>query len=67
MFNPEVAARGGSYYLPSFEAAARSLKVEPIAAPVRNDADIEAAITSLGREPRAASSSRQMRGKSLSA
>jgi putative ABC transport system substrate-binding protein len=51
MFNPETAAGGGSYYLPSFEAAARKLKVEPIAAVVRSDAEIETVITSLGREP----------------
>ena len=44
-----------SYYIPSFEAAARSLGVEPITAPVYSDVGIEAAITSLGREPRAAS------------
>jgi len=29
MFNPETAPGGGSYFLPSFEAAAQSLKVEP--------------------------------------
>jgi putative tryptophan/tyrosine transport system substrate-binding protein len=52
MFNPDTAPRGGSYFLPSFEAAARSLKVEPIAAPVRSDTEIETIITSLGREPR---------------
>jgi putative tryptophan/tyrosine transport system substrate-binding protein len=52
MFNPDTAPRGGSYFLPSFEAAARSLKVEPIAAPVRSDTKIETIITSLGREPR---------------
>jgi putative tryptophan/tyrosine transport system substrate-binding protein len=52
MFNPDTAPDGGSYFLPAFEAAARSLKVEPIAAPVRSDAEIEAVITSLGREPR---------------
>jgi putative tryptophan/tyrosine transport system substrate-binding protein len=39
------------YYLPFFEAGARSLKVEPILAPVRSDAEIETAIASLGREP----------------
>jgi putative tryptophan/tyrosine transport system substrate-binding protein len=50
MFNPDTAVGGGSYYLPSFEAAARTLKVEPIAAPVHSDAEIAAAITSLGRE-----------------
>jgi putative tryptophan/tyrosine transport system substrate-binding protein len=52
MFNPDTAPGGGSYFLPSFEAAARSLKVEPIAAPVRSDTEIETIITSLGREPR---------------
>jgi putative ABC transport system substrate-binding protein len=51
MFNPDVAPGGGSYYLPAFEAAARSLKVEPIAAPVHSDAEIESVMTSLGREP----------------
>jgi putative tryptophan/tyrosine transport system substrate-binding protein len=52
MFNPDTAPGGGSYFLPSFEAAARSLKVEPITAPVRSDTEIETVITSLGREPR---------------
>jgi len=28
MFNPDTAPRGGSYFLPSFEVAARSLNVE---------------------------------------
>jgi putative ABC transport system substrate-binding protein len=51
MFNPDTVAGGGSYYLPPFEAAARSLKVTPIVAPVHNDAEIGTAITSLGREP----------------
>jgi putative tryptophan/tyrosine transport system substrate-binding protein len=51
MFNPDMATGGGSYYLPAFEAAARSLKVAPIAAPVHSDAEIETVITSLGREP----------------
>ena len=35
----------------SFEAAARSLKVAPITAPVHSDVEIEAAIIALGREP----------------
>ena len=52
MFNPDNAPGGGSYYLPPFEEAARLLKVEPITAPVHNDADIETVMTSLGREPR---------------
>jgi putative tryptophan/tyrosine transport system substrate-binding protein len=51
MFNPDTAPGGGSYFLPSFESAARSLKVEPIVARVRSDAEIEAVLTSLGREP----------------
>ena len=50
MFNPNTAPRHGSYYLPSFEAAARSFRLEPIAAPVRNDAEIEAIVVALGRE-----------------
>jgi putative ABC transport system substrate-binding protein len=52
MFNPDNAARNGSYYRPSFEAAARSLNVEPILAAVRSDTDIEMVMTSLAREPR---------------
>jgi putative ABC transport system substrate-binding protein len=51
MFNPDTAAGGGSYYWPAFEAAAQSLKVAPIAAPVRSDAEIETVQMSLGREP----------------
>jgi putative tryptophan/tyrosine transport system substrate-binding protein len=50
MFNPDTAASGGSYFLPPFEAAARSLKVEAITAPVHGDDEIETVITSLGRE-----------------
>jgi putative ABC transport system substrate-binding protein len=51
MFNPDTAPGSGSYYLPSFEAAARSLKVESIVALVHSDAEIETFMTSLGREP----------------
>jgi putative tryptophan/tyrosine transport system substrate-binding protein len=51
MFNPDTAAGSGSYFLPAFQAAARSLKVAPIGAPVHGDAEIEAVMTSLGREP----------------
>jgi putative tryptophan/tyrosine transport system substrate-binding protein len=51
MFNPDTARNVSSYFLPSFEAAARSLKVEPISATVYSDADIQAVITSLGRAP----------------
>jgi putative ABC transport system substrate-binding protein len=49
MFNPDAGP--ASVYIPLFEMAARSLKVEPIIAPVRSDAEIETAITALGREP----------------
>jgi putative ABC transport system substrate-binding protein len=51
MFNPHTAPRGGSYFTPSFEAAARSLNVAPVTAPVVSEAEIETAITMLGREP----------------
>jgi putative tryptophan/tyrosine transport system substrate-binding protein len=51
MFNPDTAPYVRSYFLPLFEPAARSLKVESIAAPVHGDAEIEQVITSLGREP----------------
>jgi putative tryptophan/tyrosine transport system substrate-binding protein len=52
IFNPDTAPGGGSYFLASFEAAARSVKVEPIAARVHSDAEIETTITSLGGDPR---------------
>jgi putative ABC transport system substrate-binding protein len=40
--------------MPSFETAARSLKVVSIVASVHDDAEIETAIIGLGREPRGA-------------
>jgi putative ABC transport system substrate-binding protein len=49
MFNPDAVS--ASAYMPSVETAVRSLKVEPIIAPVRSDAEIETAIIGLGREP----------------
>jgi putative ABC transport system substrate-binding protein len=52
MFNPGTCDYVGSYYQTTFEAAARLLKVEPITAHVRSEADIEMPITSLGGEPR---------------
>jgi putative tryptophan/tyrosine transport system substrate-binding protein len=61
MFNPDTAPI--STYLPSFETAAQSLKVEPITAPVRSDVEIETAIVALGREPGAALSSCRMHGR----
>jgi putative ABC transport system substrate-binding protein len=50
MFNPDNTA-AVSAYMPSFETAARSLKVALIPASVHTDAEIEAAIVALGREP----------------
>ena len=49
MFDPDTAP--ASAYMPSLETAARSLKVEPIIAPVRSDVEIETAITALGHQP----------------
>jgi putative ABC transport system substrate-binding protein len=49
MFNPDFPT--ASAYMPSFETAARSLKVVPIIAPVHTDVEIETAIIALGREP----------------
>src|SRR5262249_45835440 len=49
MFNPDTAPV--TAYMPSFETAARSLKVVPITAPVHGDGEIETAIIALGREP----------------
>jgi putative tryptophan/tyrosine transport system substrate-binding protein len=51
IFNPDTAPGHGSFYLSSFETAARSLNVESIKAPISNDAEIKTAIASLGREP----------------
>ena len=50
MFNPDTAPGHGRFFMPSFEAAARSLAIEPVALPVRSDAEMEAAIAALGRE-----------------
>jgi putative ABC transport system substrate-binding protein len=49
MFNPDAIR--ASMYAPSFEKAARLFMVEPIAAPVRSDLEIETAIRDIGREP----------------
>jgi putative ABC transport system substrate-binding protein len=53
MFNPDTAPYS-KFYLEPFEAAARSRGVEPIAAPVRTEADIERAIAGLAERPDAA-------------
>src|SRR5262245_54818226 len=49
VFNPDLSPL--STYMPSFETAARSLKVVAIAAPVHSDVEIETTIIALGREP----------------
>jgi putative ABC transport system substrate-binding protein len=49
MFDPDTAPV--SSYMPSFEMAALSLKIELIMAPVHGDVEIETAIIDLGREP----------------
>jgi putative ABC transport system substrate-binding protein len=49
MFNPDIAPV--SIYLPTFETAARSLKVELIITPVHSVVEIETAMIALGREP----------------
>jgi putative ABC transport system substrate-binding protein len=49
MFNPDTSST--SAFIPSLETAARSLKVEPIIAPVHDNAEIETAIITLAREP----------------
>jgi len=50
MFNPDINPVS-LYFMPSFETAARSLKVEAITAPVHDDIEIETAIIALGRDP----------------
>jgi putative ABC transport system substrate-binding protein len=49
MFHPDNA--GALVYVPPLETAARSLKLVLTTAPVHSDAEIEAAIIALGREP----------------
>ena len=49
MFNPDMLP--ASLHVPSFETAARSLKVAPITEPVHSDVEIETAIIALGRAP----------------
>jgi putative tryptophan/tyrosine transport system substrate-binding protein len=51
MFNPDTVAGGlGKQFLASFEAAAGSLGIEPVALPVYSNTEIEAAIVALGAE-----------------
>jgi putative ABC transport system substrate-binding protein len=48
MFNPDTSP--ASAYKSSLETAARSLKIEPINAPVHSDVEIETAIIAVGRD-----------------
>jgi putative ABC transport system substrate-binding protein len=50
LFNPDTSLTSDSF-LQSFEAAARSFAIEPIAAPARNAAEIEVIVASLGHQP----------------
>ena len=50
VFNPDTVPGFGKYFLASFEAAAGSLGIEPVAMPVRSDAEIETAVATLGAE-----------------
>jgi putative ABC transport system substrate-binding protein len=50
VFDPGTAAGGGSFYLGPFEAAAASLAVTPIEAPVHNVGDIESALGTLASQ-----------------
>ena len=50
VFNPETAPGGGKKFLASFEAAAGSRGIQPVAVPVRSDAEIETAVAALGAE-----------------
>ncbi len=52
MFNPDTAPYINSFFMPSFAAAAKTLKVAASVAPVHGDAEIEAAIALLTGEPR---------------
>jgi putative tryptophan/tyrosine transport system substrate-binding protein len=51
MFNPDTAPGRGFYFLNPFQVAALSFGVEPIAAAVQTDGDIEKVISSLGDVP----------------
>jgi putative tryptophan/tyrosine transport system substrate-binding protein len=51
MFNPNTAPGSGTYFLPTIEAAAAALNVEPIRSSVHDDTEIEKVIADLGREP----------------
>jgi putative ABC transport system substrate-binding protein len=47
LFNPDVAANKGGYYYQPFETAARTLRMEAIALPVRHERELTAAIAAV--------------------
>ena len=49
VFNPQTSS--AALYLPSIEAAAMSFAVQLVKTPIRDSAELEGAITALGREP----------------
>src|SRR5262245_5242904 len=51
LFNPQMAAGGGSYFLRPIDAAASTLKVKSVMALVHDDAGSEAAFSALARAP----------------
>ena len=51
IFNPDTAPGGGAFFLKSVAASAPALQAEVLPFPVRSNAEIERAITGLGREP----------------
>jgi putative ABC transport system substrate-binding protein len=51
IFNPDTAPGHGKYYMPDFEAAARSSQVTPVSAAVHTVTDLEAVIADLGSQP----------------
>jgi putative ABC transport system substrate-binding protein len=51
MFNPQTAPYTEEIYLPSMETAAKKLGVTQLKSPVYREADIDEAISALGREP----------------
>jgi len=50
LFNPRTSPGGGSYHSRPIEAAAASFAVRPIAMPLRDASEIEAAITAFARD-----------------
>jgi putative ABC transport system substrate-binding protein len=51
MYNPDTAPGGGAFFLPMFQEAAGPLKTEAVTVHVRSDAEIEAVMTSISKEP----------------